>query len=439
MLGVLFYVVLGASSLCLTAVACTSLWWMLYAWRRPETPDEDASLRPVSDPRLSFSLIVPARHEQRVLGYTLHRLLGLDHPNFEILVVVGSDDDQTERIARAASESFSDRVRVLVVDGQPKTKPRALNTALPVCTGDIVAVFDAEDDVHPQLLRHVEAWFRGSDAEVVQGAVQLMDYRSRWYAPRAILEYFFWFRSKLRFQARWRFVPLGGNTIFIRRPLLDGVRGWDPGSLTEDCDLGARLSILSARVAVVTLPQLATREEVPPSVGALFRQRTRWNQGFLQVLRKGDWRHLPLRAERFLAAYTLVMPFLQALVAFSLPAAIAGFLLLKVPPGLALLTLVPGLITLITLVVESTGLREFCRIYGLPCRWHDHIRLFLGTIPYQALLSCAAVWAAVREARGHRDWAKTPHRGVSRFGPTWPAHQPVRSAPIFPGGATRGT
>jgi hypothetical protein len=232
---------------------------------------------------------------------------------------------------------------------------------------------------------------------------------------------------------------LGGNTIFIRRCLLESVRGWDPESLTEDCDLGARLSILSARVAVVTLPQLATREEVPPSVGSLFRQRTRWDQGFLQVLRKGDWRHLPLRSERFLAAYTLAMPFLQALMALSFPAAVVAFLLLKVPTLLALLTFVPGVITLVTLVVESTGLWEFCRIYGLPCTWRDHARLILGTIPYQALLASAALWAIVREIRKDRGWAKTPHRGLLPGGPGQSGRLAVASGPIFPGGAMRGS
>ena len=59
-------------------------------------------------------------------------------------------------------------------------------------------------------------------------------------------------------------------------------------------------------------PRLATREETPATIERLVKQRTRWNQGFLQVLRKGDWRRLPTRRQRVLALFTLAFPFLQA-------------------------------------------------------------------------------------------------------------------------------
>jgi cellulose synthase/poly-beta-1,6-N-acetylglucosamine synthase-like glycosyltransferase len=46
---------------------------------------------------------------------------------------------------------------VVIDTSRPKNKPKALNAALPACRGDVVGVFDAEDEVHPQLLRHVDA------------------------------------------------------------------------------------------------------------------------------------------------------------------------------------------------------------------------------------------------------------------------------------------
>ena len=50
---------------------------------------------------------------------------------------------------------------------------------------------------------------------------------------------------------------------------------------------------------------MVTREETPDTLVGLLKQRTRWNQGFLQVLRKGDWRRLPDPRQRLLARYTL--------------------------------------------------------------------------------------------------------------------------------------
>jgi putative flippase GtrA len=282
-------------SFVLTMIGGTTLWWMLHAWRTPESLDETGFSGPAAEPQLSFSLIVPARHEQAVLGATLARLAASDHPAFEILVVVGHDDPATAAVAERAARRHPGLIRVLVDTNRRKNKPKALNTALPACRGDVVGVIDAEDEVHPQLLRHVDSRFTDTRAEVVQGGVQLMNYHSNWYSVRNVLEYYFWFRSRLHFHARKRFIPLGGNTVFVRTDVLRRVGGWDPECLAEDCELGIRLSSLGATVAVAYDPLLVTREETPASLRALLKQRTRWNQGFLQVLRKGEWRRLPTR------------------------------------------------------------------------------------------------------------------------------------------------
>src|SRR5215218_10024931 len=362
---------LGLFALVLTAIAATSLWWMLHAWRTP------ASLLatgfPTSDtaPRHSFSLIVPARHEEAVLGATLERLAGSHHPRFEVLAVVGDDDPDTQAVAEQAAARHPDRIRVLVDASQPKNKPKALNTALSACTGTVTAVFDAEDEVHPALLRHVDARFSETGADVVQGGVQLMNYRSSWYSLRNVLEYYFWFRSRLHFHAQQRIIPLGGNAVFIRTDRLREVGGWDPDCLAEDCEIGVRLSSRGAKVAVAYDPELVTREETPGSVRELFKQRTRWNQGFLQVLRKGEWRRLPTLRQRLLARYTLAMPFLQAFTGVLIPVSLATMILLD-------------------------------------------LRLLVGTFPYHLLLGAAALRAVLRERRGERGWEKTAHVGAHR-------------------------
>ena len=408
------FLLLSLFSLVLTAIAGTTLWWMLHAWRTPQTLAATGFSGAAGDPRLSFSLIVPARHEQAVLGATLSRLAAIDHPSFEILAVVGDDDPETSAVAQRAARRHPDRIRVVIDTSRPKNKPKALNAALPACRGDVVGVFDAEDEVHPQLLRHVDARFAETGADVVQGGVQLMNYHSNWYSVRNVLEYYFWFRSRLHFHAAQRFIPLGGNTVFVRADLLRAARGWDPDCLAEDCELGVRLSSAGATVAVAYDPELVTREETPATLGAFLKQRTRWNQGFLQVLRKGEWRRLPTTRQRLLARYTLAMPFLQAFIGPLVPLSIAAVLLLKVPVLAALISFLPLTPTLIVVVVEVVGLGEFCRAYGFRPRLRDHLRLLLGTPLYHLLLAAAAVRAVAREARGNRGWEKTAHVGAHR-------------------------
>lgn len=407
-----FMVVYLLITLLLLVVALTTLSWMSDAWSTPESVALTRFPEP-DEPRLSFSLLVPARDEEAVLEHTVRRLLEQDHPDVEVIVIVGHDDPGTSAVAHRLADEHS-RVRVVVDESPVKNKPRALNNALPYCRGEVVGVFDAEDEVAPALLRHVDSTFRAADAHVVQGGVQLMNFQSSWWSLRNVLEYYFWFSSRLHLHARRRFIPLGGNTVFIRTDLLRMADGWDPDCLAEDCELGVRLSSWGARVAVAYSPELATREETPPTLDGLFRQRTRWSQGFLQVLRKGEWRRLPDRRQRVMAAYLLVMPYIQAFSGVLVPVALVSMIVLKAPDLFVMITFAPLLPTLVTLGIELVGLREFGRAFDLHVRRRDYVLLVIGTLPYQLVLAAAAVRAARREIAGDRSWEKTSHVGAHR-------------------------
>jgi cellulose synthase/poly-beta-1,6-N-acetylglucosamine synthase-like glycosyltransferase len=408
--GAVLHESLAVIYLLLTAVGATTLAWMLHAWRDEDSLEQTRFPETSREPELSFSLIVPARHEQTVLQPTIEQLARQEHPCFEVLVVVGDDDPETHAVALSATAG-DDRFQVVIDRNEQKNKPRALNTALPLCRGNAVGVFDAEDIVARELLRAVDQRMRETGAEVVQGATQLMNFDSSWFSVRNVLEYYFWFRSRLHFHAARGFIPLAGNTVFVRRSWLLRAGGWDETCLAEDCELGARLSSMGARTVVGYSPDLVTREETPATVAALVRQRTRWNQGYLQVLRKGEWKRLPLGA-RLLAAYTLGFPFLQAALGLTIPLAIATIFLLKVPIELALLAFVPLVPLGGVLAAELVALGEFGRNFGLRPRLRDYLRLIVGVVPYQLLLAFAAVRAAWRETRGIRNWEKTAHVGA---------------------------
>ncbi|GGN29038.1 hypothetical protein GCM10011609_85800 [Lentzea pudingi] len=413
-LGIAGAVLLVLVSLALTVVAGTTLWWMLHAWRTPASLLATGFSRRSSTWPRSFSLIVPARHEQQVLADTLDTLALLDHPDYEVLAVIGHDDPETEAVARAAAQRHPAIIRVLIDHNTPKNKPKALNTALADCRGDITGVFDAEDDVHRDLLKLVEARFDETGADVVQAGVQLMNIHTTWWSLRNCLEYYFWFRSRLHFHAEQRFIPLGGNTVFTRTDLLREHGGWDPECLAEDCEIGVRLSSAGAVVAVAYDPEVVTREETPDTITSLVKQRTRWDQGFLQVLGKGEWRRLPGPRQRMLARYTLAMPFLQAFTGVMILIAIVVMLTAKVPTAITLLTFLPLVPTLVTIAVEMVGLGEFAKSFGMRARPLDYLRLVLGTFPYQMLLAFAAVRSVWRQARGDGSWEKTSHANVHR-------------------------
>ncbi|MEV8330343.1 glycosyltransferase [Streptomyces niveus] len=409
-------VFIAAVSLALFWMAAFTLWWQMHAWRTPETLAATRFDRPDGGPARSFSLLLPARHEQAVLEHTIERLLESSHSRFEIIVIVGHDDPETAEVAERAAARDPARVRVVVDTHLSKNKPKALNTALPHCNGEVVGVFDAEDQVHPELLTHVDHAFRSTGADVVQGGVQLINFHSSWYSLRNCLEYFFWFRSRLHLHAQKGFIPLGGNTVFVRTDVLRDAGGWDPDCLAEDCDLGVRLSSSGKKVVVAYDSDMVTREETPGSLMSLLKQRTRWNQGFLQVYRKNDWRQLPTPGQRLLARYTLMTPFFQAITGVVIPLNVAIALFLDVPVGIAFITFLPAVTALVTFVFELVGLHDFGRQYGLKVRFAHYLKLVVGGPFYQVLLAGAAVRAVWREQRGRRDWELTSHVGAHLTG-----------------------
>lgn len=65
---------------------------------------------------------MPARHEEEVLGETLDKLARLNHPDYEVIAIIGHDDPGTEAVARAAADRHPDVVRVVMDYSVPKNK-----------------------------------------------------------------------------------------------------------------------------------------------------------------------------------------------------------------------------------------------------------------------------------------------------------------------------
>jgi len=399
-------------SLVLLALSVSTLWAATYAWWDPDSRAQTTYPELDGEDGLSFSLIMPCRHEQEdVMRATLHRLLDQSHTDLEVLISVGSDDPETIAIAELLADENPERVRVSVDHSPVKNKPRQLNTALRMCRNDIVGVFDAESIAAPALLRNIDNSFRTTGADAVQGAVQLINYRDTWFSLRNCLEYFIWFSSRLHIHAKLGFIPLGGNTVFVRRTLLEDVGGWDENCLAEDCELGVRLSTLQHRIVVAYSPELVTREETPDTVRALVKQRTRWSLGFMQVYAKGLWKTLPTFRERATAWWTLTQQHLMALTGLAIPLSIALAIWGKFPLAVTMITFLPLITTIATVGFEAVMFREFGRDHGFAIRTRDYSVLVFSTPFYQLLLAFSALRAYSKFHSGDFRWEKTAHTG----------------------------
>ncbi|HEV3232109.1 MAG TPA: glycosyltransferase [Candidatus Dormibacteraeota bacterium] len=453
MSGMLALLVLVA--LLLAADAAFSVYLALYTWSDPGRFAGSQAPARRSPPRRSFTLLVPARDEAGVIAETLRGMAALRYPRalFEIIVICEAGDELTIAAVRGAIRDLgADLVRLVTFSGPPITKPRGLNAGLRAARGEVVGVFDAEDSPDPDVLDVVNSVMEQEGVRVAQLGVQLMNIGSRWYSALNALEYFFWFRSRLHFFAHRGVVPLGGNTVFFTREVLRACGGWQDRYLTEDAEIGLDLSARGERVRVVYDGARVTREESPPTVAALVRQRTRWSQGFLQIVAAGHWRRLDA-GRAALALYTMLSPLSQATTLLLTPVALACALLVRVPTAVALVTLLPTTIAAFGLAVQMIGLVELAEVHGLRRPWKQVLALPFVWLPYNWVLGYAAARAVVRQVLGATNWEKTPHTGAHRVAPEWaPSADEVRehvgrwtlglpAVALAPGraGATTGT
>jgi cellulose synthase/poly-beta-1,6-N-acetylglucosamine synthase-like glycosyltransferase len=421
MIATLFYVGMTVVSLLIFLQAGHTLYLALYAWNRPSA-DSQAPDTFIA-PRLSFTVMLPARHEEEVIQTTIDRVAHANYPArlLQIMVVCSADDVGTigeaqEKIAELRGQGLTN-VSVVTFDDLPINKPHGLNKALPQATNHVVTIFDAEDDIHPDIFNVVNTVMVTEKVKVVQAGVQLMDYDSQWYSSLNVLEYFFWFKSRLHYHAHAGAIPLGGNTVFFSRALLVSVGGWDEENLTEDADIGLRLSSMGERVRVVYDDRYVTKEETPPTLQQFIKQRTRWDQGFMQTLKKGTWKLLPTRKQRLLAAYTLIFPYTQAVLGAYFTFSLATMLLgRKTPILVALTSYLPVVMLTANLGMSIVGLYEFTSAHGLKATPKAALRLVLAYLPYQLVLAYAAWRAASRYLRGVSNWEKTRHTGAHRGG-----------------------
>lgn len=397
-----------------------TIYWMMYSWNYPKIIERSQSPREFAAPKFSFTALLPARHEEDVIKQTIYAVDRIQYPEHlkEVLILCRDDDQGTIAKAReAVAEIGKPNIRVVTFSTGPINKPHALNIGLREATKEVIAVFDAEDEPHHELYNVINTVMLRDDADVVQSGVQLMNFRSTWFSALNVLEYFFWFKSGLHcFTHKFKVTPLGGNTVFFKRHHLERIGGWDENCLTEDADVGIRLTQLGAKIQIVYDAEHATQEETPATVESFIKQRTRWNQGFYQVFFKGDWLKLPELKQRITAIYILLNSLLQAAVILYLPVGLFIALTQQVSVPIALFSYLPIYLLLMQLITSLIGIREFTEAYGLHLPLGFRLRMALYYYPYQLLLTVAAARAVFRFLSQNQAWEKTAHANLHRQG-----------------------
>ena len=239
----------------------------------------------LSDDALPVYTIISALYREAAsVDGLLSAIERLDYPaeKLDVIIAVEADDRDT----RAAIASRKGRMPIAVIpvpSAGPRTKPKALNVALPFARGTFTVIFDAEDRPEPNQLRRALQAFHagGDDLACVQARLCIDNTADSWLARLFTAEYAGQFDVFLRGLSALRLpLPLGGSSNHFYTATLREVRGWDPYNVTEDADLGMRLARFGYRSDMI---DSTTYEEAPAQIGPWLRQRTRWFKGWMQT------------------------------------------------------------------------------------------------------------------------------------------------------------
>lgn len=275
---------LCALGVLIAAVNATLKWLALHGIDLPPPASNKAGTDP---PILPFSplpvvtILLPLFNEPDIAGQLIRRVSRLDYPRelLDVILLI-EDEDETTRGALAHADLPFWMRAIIVPPGQPRTKPRAMNYGLNFARGSIVGVYDAEDAPEPDQIRKVAQRFLDvpPDVACLQGQLDYYNPHHNWLSRCFTLEYATWFRLLLPGVSRLGlFVPLGGTTLFFRRSLLEEMGAWDAHNVTEDADLGLRLTRRGYRTEII---ETTTYEEANAAVLPWVKQRSRWLKGY---------------------------------------------------------------------------------------------------------------------------------------------------------------
>nr|WP_246096281.1 glycosyltransferase [Streptomyces botrytidirepellens] len=361
-------------------------------------------------------------NEAATIVDTVESFLRLDYPNeLEIVLAYNTPhpmpvEDTLREMARR-----DPRLVLLPVAGST-SKAQNINAAVTRVRGEMVGIFDADHHPAPDAFKNAWHWL-SHGYDVVQGHCVIRNGDSSWVAKLVGVEFEAIYAVSHPGRTRlYTFGVFGGSNGFWRTDLLARTR-MHGSMLTEDIDATMRALHEGAKIA--TDRTLVSRELAPTTVKALWNQRSRWAQGWLQVSLKYLWRAMRSPAFTFrqkaglfvLLGWREVQPWLTlqilpVLLYAAWRAGGPGELDWAVPIGLlaTLFTLSAGVVQ--ALFAWRLAIPELRRRRAWFWRY-----LFVATFFYSHFKNIVARQALLKEVLRDQQWRVTPRSGGGKAVP----------------------
>ncbi len=275
----------------------------------------------------TFSLIVPAHNEEKVIGRTIELFLKTDYPSDkkEIIIVNDGSKDKTREItAKYASKIIDSETgsiqttnssfkNVILVNRKVGGKGKAYvaNDGRKHSSGKILFFIDADVRLTKNVFSMAARHFKDENVGAVAGYVSVSE-------KKEMLNKFVDFESATAQKIMRRgfdtigihYIIPGGCAIF-RREVVDAVGGYQNDTLAEDTDITWRIAT-ETNVSIHFDPSIVVIADEPTTLVGLWNQRVRWARGNLGVTLKHKNK---IGKRRYHKAATVGYPFWAANIA----------------------------------------------------------------------------------------------------------------------------
>ena len=239
----------------------------------------------------TVSILVPAHNEALVIVRTVRALLNMEYPvdRYEVIVINDNSTDDTAEKLEELQREFPDR-RLIVISTGPevggKGKSNALNIGFSVSTGEVIAIYDADNTPESDALAIlVENLMEDDKIGAVIGKFRTRNRNASLLSRFVNIETLAY--QCMNQAGRYFFFKLctiPGTNYVIRRKLIEEIGGWDTKALSEATEISFRLYRMGYYIK--QMPLAVTWEQEPHLLSVWFRQRTRWAKGNIYVLVK---------------------------------------------------------------------------------------------------------------------------------------------------------
>jgi len=279
-------------------------------------------------PRVTVQL--PMYNEDAVAERIIRATCMIDYPldRLEIQVLDDSTDHSAD-IARQACEAWAAKgypIKYIHRDNRTGYKAGALAAGLKQCSGQFIAIFDADFIPPTDILHNVIQYFTDRNVGMVQvrwdhlnrNASLLTRTQAMFLDAHFVIEHTARNRSG-------RFMHFNGTAGVWRRKTIEDAGNWEHDTLTEDLDLSYRAQLKGWQF--VYLPQICAPAELPSEIISFKAQAHRWTKGSFQTAIKLLWGILSsktlsyrIKSEAFFhLTNTLVYPLMVMLVLLIYP------------------------------------------------------------------------------------------------------------------------